>query len=157
MALGVKECLYEPPIDIKSLMGDQTGWKEKVKTYSALFLENENIYGGWASFRFLVERKHLVTTEGTRIAQNLSYARLSVSGFIKSDDGMELPLYKSYYAFTPDGLPEDDEIIADVKTMITNLTKLRDAPVVDPYTGPAVLSGAAWRHPSPSRPGQWPP
>ena len=134
---------YEPPLDIASLLGNQTKWKEKVKKYSALLLENENIYGGWASFSFTVERKHLITSEGTSIIQNLSYAQLFISSFIKSDDGMELPLYKSYYALTPNDLPEDDEILADVRSMITKLAKLRNAPLVDPYTGPAVLSGRA--------------
>jgi len=134
---------HEPPLDIASLLGDQTKWEEKVKKYSSLFLTNENIYGGWASFSFTVERKHLITSEGASIAQNLTYAQLFISGFIKSDDGMELPLYKSYYALTPNDLPEDDEILADVRGMITKLAKLRNAPLVDPYTGPAVLSGRA--------------
>jgi len=134
---------YAPPLDIASLLGDQTKWEEKVKKYSALFLTNENIYGGWASFSFTVERKHLITSEGASITQNLTYAQLFISGFIKSDDGMELPLYKNYYALTPNDLPEDDEILADVRSMITKLAKLRNAPLVDPYTGPAVLSGRA--------------
>ena len=132
---------YEPPLDITSLVGNRIRWEEKVKKYSALFLGNENIYGGRASFRFTVERKHLVTTEGTRLAQNLTYARISVSGFIKSDDGMELPLYKNYFAFMPDNLPDDKVICADVSEMVTMLETLRDTPVVEPYTGPAIFSG----------------
>ncbi len=34
---------YEPPVDISALVGDAAKWEEKVKKYSALFLENENI------------------------------------------------------------------------------------------------------------------
>lgn len=134
---------YEPPLDIASLVGDKTVWEEKVKKYSALFLENENIYGGRASFSFTVERKHLVSSEGTSIAQNLTYARISVIGFIKSDDGMELPLYKNYFAFKPNDLPDDKTICEDVTAIIKKLRILREAPVVEPYTGPAILSGRA--------------
>jgi len=134
---------YEPPVDSETLLGDMDIWKDKVKKYSALLLGNTSIYGGQAAFRFSIERKHLVTSEGTCVAQNLMYARLSVSGFIKSDDGMELPLYKSYFAFMPDNLPKDEDILADTRNMIKKLEKLRDAPVVDPYTGPAILSGRA--------------
>ncbi len=133
----------EPPVDIPSLIGDMSSWEDKMKTYSALFLGNEHIYGGIASFGFTVERKHLVTSEGTRLSQNMTYARISVSGFIKSDDGMELPLYKTYFAFEPDGLPDDATVIADVTEMVDKLVELRDTPVVDPYTGPAILSGRA--------------
>ena len=132
---------YEPPIDITSLLKDKTVFEEKVKKYSALFLENENIYGGRASFTFTLTRNNLVTSEGTSLAHNLMYARVSVSGFIKSDDGMELPLYKTYFAFRPDDLPEDNEILADVRTIIARIGELRDAPLVEPYTGPAILSG----------------
>ena len=124
-------------------MPEKTIWEKKLKKYSIPFLENENVYGGQASFRFTIERKYLITTEGTNITQNMTYSRLFVSGFIKSDDGMELPLYKSYFAFTPNNLPNDDDVIADVRAIISKLAILRDAPVVDPYTGPAILSGRA--------------
>ncbi|MFC1541020.1 metallopeptidase TldD-related protein [Candidatus Latescibacterota bacterium] len=132
---------YESPVDIPSLVGDTAQWEEKVKRYSEPFLGNEDIYGGSATFSFTMERKNLVTTEGTRLSQNLMYARFSVSGFIKSDDGMELPLYKTYFAFVPDDLPGDEIILADVSEMVEKLVILRDTPVVDPYTGPAILSG----------------
>lgn len=133
----------EEPLDFTVLLGDRKMWEEKVKRYSLPFLESKEIFGGNASFVFSVERKYLVTSEGARITQNLTYARLFVTGFIKSDDGMELPLYKSYFAFQPSGLPPDDSVLADVRRMIAKLEALRTAPVVDPYTGPALLSGRA--------------
>jgi predicted Zn-dependent protease len=34
-------------------------------------------------------------------------------------------------------------VIADAKEMLATLKKLRSAPIVDPYTGPAILSGGA--------------
>ncbi|MBC8183307.1 hypothetical protein H8E88_19550 [candidate division KSB1 bacterium] len=134
---------YEAPLNIKTILGDKKVWEEKVKKYTAPFIESKDIYGGRATFNFTVERKNLITSEGTKISQNLIYSRLSVSGFIKSEDGMELPLYKSYFAFEPKGLSFDEAIIADVRTMIKKLERLREAPVVDPYTGPAILSGRA--------------
>ena len=134
---------YEPPVETKTLLGDKATWEEKVKKYSTPFLEKKDIYGGQASFAFSVERKNVVTSEGTKLAQNLIYSRLSISGFIKAEDGMELPLYKSYFALEPKDLPQDDEILSDVATMIEKLEELQNAPVVDPYTGPAILSGRA--------------
>jgi len=118
-------------------------WEGRVKAYSAPFLGDENIYGGRSSYSYTVERSHFVSSEGARIAQNRTYARLSVSGFIKSDDGMELPLYRNWSAFTSEGLPGDGEILAAVDELVAKLTALRNAPVVDPYTGPAILSGRA--------------
>ncbi len=134
---------FEEPLDIDLLTGDKTVLEEKVKKFSALFLEDENIYGGNATFNFTVERKNLVTSEGARITQNQTYARFSIIGFIKSEDGMELPLYKTYFAVKPEGLPDEKVILDDVAAMVEKLKKLRDAPVVEPYTGPAILSGRA--------------
>ncbi len=134
---------YEPPVEVKALLGDRQTWEAKVKKYTEPFLENEEIYGGRASFSFTIERKNLVTSEGVKLAQNLVYSRLFVTGFIKSEDGMELPLYLSYFAFKPGDLPKDEEVLSDVRAMIKKLEDLRDAPVVDPYTGPAILSGRA--------------
>jgi TldD protein len=133
----------EPPVDAAALVGDRKLWEDKARKYSRPFLDSKDMYGGQASFSFTVERKYITTSEGTVIAQNLVYSRLFVNGFIKSDDGMELPLYKSYFAFTPAELPTDDAVLADVKEMIHKLETLKTAPIVDPYTGPALLSGRA--------------
>ena len=134
---------YEQPVNIETLLSDRSLWETKIKTYTRPFLDNADIYDAQATFSFTVERKYLVTTEGTRLAQNLSYSRLIINAFIKSDDGMELPLYRSYFAFKPDGLPDDQTILDDVGTMMAKLDALQDAPIVDPYTGPAILSGRA--------------
>jgi predicted Zn-dependent protease len=56
---------------------------------------------------------------------------------------MELPLYSSYFATSPAGLPDEKDLVADVKQMIDLLSRLRKAPLVDPYSGPAILSGRA--------------
>lgn len=134
---------YEPPVAAETLLGDPSGWEKKVKKYSAPFLAKKEIFGGQASFNFTIERKNLITTEGTKIAQNSIYAQLYISGFIKTNDGMELPLYKTYAASRPADLPADEKILADVKEMIEKLEALRNAPIVEPYTGPAILSGRA--------------
>jgi len=56
---------------------------------------------------------------------------------------MELPLYASYFSRTINGLPDERKLIADVREMMTLLAALRKAPIVDPYSGPAILSGRA--------------
>jgi predicted Zn-dependent protease len=56
---------------------------------------------------------------------------------------MELPLYNSYFSRTLDGLPDEKQLLADVREMMSLLARLRRAPLVDPYSGPAILSGRA--------------
>lgn len=133
----------DPSMDFKKLLGDKSILEAKVKNYTEPFLKEKDIYSAQSSFSFNLIRQYIVTSEGTKIVQNHSYTRLFVSSFIKSEDGMELPLYKSYLAFKPEGLPDDQSIIADVENMIQKLQELYNAPVVEPYTGPAMLSGRA--------------
>ncbi len=132
---------FENPVNPADYKFDVNLWKEKVKKYSEVFLKDKNIYQGSASVRFYIHRKYFVSTEGAKIAENYVGARLFINAVIKSDDGMELPLYKSYFAYKPENLPGDVQILADAEEMVKKLTKLRTAPVVDPYQGPAILSG----------------
>ncbi len=134
---------YEPPVKPGEINFDLSLWEEKIKNYSKPFLDNPDIFIGNANINFTIERKYFVSSEGAKIAQNRVYARLYIGGSIKSEDGMVLPLYKSYFAFKPENLPDDEEIISDVNEIVKKLKALKDAPVVEPYAGPALLSGIA--------------
>jgi TldD protein len=56
---------------------------------------------------------------------------------------MELPLYLSYFGFKEADFPSEASVLSDISALIHNLDMLRKAPIVDPYTGPAILSGKA--------------
>ncbi|MBN1447810.1 MAG: TldD/PmbA family protein [Bacteroidetes bacterium] len=133
----------DPLLKTADLLPDRSIWEKKLKRYSAGFLESEHIFEGDASLRFSAERRRIVTSEGSRIAENRVAVRLLLHATIKCDDGMELPLHRSYFAFDFSGLPSDEEIMADVKEMVATLRAMREAPVIEPYTGPALLSGEA--------------
>ena len=62
---------------------------------------------------------------------------------IMAEDGMNLPLNKDYFAYDLDSLPSVAQMVADAKDMVKRMIALKNAPVADPYTGPAMLSGAA--------------
>ena len=71
-----------------------------------------------------------VSSEGTALQTTQTSARLQISASVKADDGMTLPLYETFFAFSPDRLPGDGEVLASVERMIANLTALRIAPVI---------------------------
>ncbi|MBU1297993.1 MAG: TldD/PmbA family protein [Bacteroidetes bacterium] len=132
---------YEESINPKTYKFDRKLWEDKLKRFSKILLNEKDIYKGDASVSFSVERKYFVSTEGARIVQNRYGIRLFLSATIKSDDGMELPLYLSYFAYKPENLPKDEQVITEVTEMVAKLKAMQNAPVVDPYTGPAILSG----------------
>lgn len=134
---------YDPDISMAGYFPNRKAWEARLNKYSALFNGQKDIFEAKAMLDASIVRKYFVSTEGGEIASNQLYVRLMVYATAKAEDGMDLPLYKSYFAYTPDDLPPDDTILRDVRDMIAMLEKLREAPIVDPYAGPAILSGGA--------------
>lgn len=122
---------------------DTNAWREKVKSLSALFLADPKIYTGDVYFQADIITKYFVNSEGTQLQQSEPNVRMFASASTKSDDGMTLPLFSSYFAFAPEGLPQSENVQKDILSMISTLGKLREAPLAETYSGPAILSGPA--------------
>lgn len=137
----------EPPAhDIRPIAPYQfnrTSWEGKVRRYTAPFQRYSNLYEATASMSAIQETRWFVSSDGAAIQSSQTYYRLYIYAFSKADDGMELPRFETYFASTPEGLPSDAVVLKAVNKMISDLEALRSAPVVDPYTGPAILSGRA--------------
>lgn len=138
------EHYYEAPVAVgRQKMDIKRAWEQRMDEVSAVFKTCPELRQGTASFNFQVLRTYFVNSEGSVVVQNRVSTRVMLMASLKAADGMELPLNLSYFAYTPDELPDNDRMIADVQDMIKRLLALRDAPVADPYTGPAILSGPA--------------
>jgi predicted Zn-dependent protease len=122
---------------------DVAQWRENVKRISAIFSEHPELYEGNASVWTKFITKRFVTSEGTVVRTYEPIVQLMVTCMTKADDGMTLPLYRSYAAFSADKLPSVDEVISDAREMIREVLRLRKAPLMETFTGPAILSGRA--------------
>ena len=122
---------------------DPKVWEEKIRKYTAPFAQYGNLYEAQASFSADIETRWYVNSDGSVIQVSQPMYRLMISAISKADDGMELPRYQSYSAFSVENLPDDSAVLKDVDGVIHDLQALRNAPIVDPYTGPAILSGRA--------------
>ena len=134
---------YEKAIKMSDFKFDIKEWENRLKKYSSQFTDIKDILDGESSLRFLVERKYFVSSEGTSIVQNNSYCHVFLSVMGRADDGMELPLHQSYFAHRPQDLPNDNIMTKDAQDIAKTVVAMRTAPVVDPYTGPAILSNDA--------------
>jgi predicted Zn-dependent protease len=61
----------------------------------------------------------------------------------KAEDGMDLYRYESFDAHKLEGLPDDETIRQTIEVIAKDVMALREAPVIEPYTGPAILTGRA--------------
>ncbi|HET7840830.1 MAG TPA: metallopeptidase TldD-related protein, partial [Terriglobia bacterium] len=132
---------YSEPI--ATLQADPHAWEEKLRKYTAPFAAQSNIFSANAEFMADVETRWYVNSDGSEIQVSRPFYRLLITAFTKAGDGMELPRYESYFGVKPDDLPDDATVLKDVDRMIKDLAALRAAPIVDPFTGPAILSGRA--------------
>jgi TldD protein len=127
----------------KKFTVDEAAWAGKVRRWSSEFGKFPKVLSSGVSIRMLQETKYFVNTEGTRLQHGRSFARITIGAGAKGDDGMDLTTSDSFEAEDPSGLPKDDEVIGAIRKVGTELTKLLDAPVVDAFVGPAILSGKA--------------
>ena len=127
----------------QELLVDLAAWEERVRRYSRPFAAHGAILEAGSQLLGLREIRWFVSSEGTRLQTSRLAFRLVLSATTKADDGMELPRYESFFAYDPADLPDDDQVLATVERMIADLEALRRAPLVEPYTGPAILSGRA--------------
>jgi len=139
----IRERYVEKLLNFSDLKFDSKLWEEKLKKYSAIFNENKDIISSQFSFDIELTNKYFADTEGAEILENRSCYRLSMSASAKADDGMDLPLYKSYFAYEIKDFPSDEQVIADAKWMSETISKLRTAPVAETYSGPVLMSGQA--------------
>ena len=142
-SIETPERYVEKPLKFSDAKFDQKIWEDKVKKYSAVFKENKDIVDSQVNFEVEVLHKYFADTEGAEIFENRLCYRMGISASAKADDGMDLPLYKSYFAYDLKDLPSDEQVIADVKWLSEVISKLRIAPVAESYSGPVLMSGQA--------------
>ena len=138
------ESYYEPPLSHPSLTPEeQHAWEERVCRISSVFRQWPQFNEAIVNLQVENLRTHLVNTEGASVVQNRVSYRLFIQAEMKTNDGMELPLYQSYYATALDSLPSVEVMLRDAEDMGRRLVALAAAPVADPFTGPALMSGPA--------------
>ena len=139
-----RERYIEPPLkQFKDVGFNPDEWLKKMKKYSGAFSSNKDIYDSRAQMFVELSRRYFVDTEGAEIAENQYVFRINISASTTADDGMSLPLYKSYYAYDIKDLPSDEQIMADVAELSRTISALRKAPVAETYTGPALMTAEA--------------
>jgi len=122
---------------------DSAAWQQKMRKFTAPFANHREITESSAEVIAEIETRRYVNSDGSRIRISSPFYRLVISATARADDGMELPLHQTYMSFRPDGLPSDDAVLKDVNDMVSMLAALAKAPLAEPYTGPAILSGRA--------------
>ena len=123
---------------------DKAQWVDRLKRCSAKALTPQGkATRGSCGVVFQLNTSYFVNSEGSVIQQSWTNAQLSVSVGVKADDGMNLSRLEQRFGQTPADLPNDGEVDKMIKTVTVDLDALHDAPLAEPYVGPAILEGRA--------------
>jgi predicted Zn-dependent protease len=128
---------------LKDLSFDHNAWEAELRRVSAAFRDYPDVYFSTVVLQVGTSNARMVSSEGSAIAAPSGSARLVIEAQTRADDGMDLLRVETFQAPAPAGLPNEKELLAKVEKMAVDLKALRNAPVAEPYDGPALLSGRA--------------
>jgi predicted Zn-dependent protease len=116
---------------------------EMLRRLSGLFKSHPQILRSSVSLQAASVTSYFVDSDGAKIREPRFFARLAVWGTVRADDGMELDLFDDAEATTVAALPSEEEFSKRVQSLIDRLEKLRVAPSIEPYAGPAIITHRA--------------
>jgi len=130
----------EPPPAIGNIDEE---WAQRARKWSAAVADFPDVL--YSNVNLSTQRisKYMVSTEGTRLLHGRDFVNLSIVARGKSTDGMDLIALDDFQAADLAHLPQPADIEAAAKRVGHNLADLVQAPAVEPFVGPAILSGRA--------------
>lgn len=118
-------------------------WEKRLQRISNVFNGHPKLLSGNAQASVVKNVRFFVNSEGSRIQSDELMYTIVLSASTKADDGSNLSLSELFHARDPSGLPSNRELTRTADELVTTLINLRNAPNIEPYTGPAILSGRA--------------
>ena len=117
---------------------------DKVRRWSSEFTKFPKVLSSGVSVRLLQETKYLVNTEGTRLQHGRGFARITI-GASRQSGGRNGSLHFGQLRSggCRQAFQKMRKSCGAFRRWESELTKLLDAPVVDAFVGPAILSGKA--------------
>jgi len=133
--------ISEQPVPQTKFNADD--WTKRLREWSARLSKNPSVLNSQIVVVLRRETKYLVSTEGTRLEHGRSFASLGITAEAKASDGMDLGAFENFQAADAGHLPKAEVIEQAIDNINTHLTKLLHAPIVEPFIGPAILSGGS--------------
>jgi predicted Zn-dependent protease len=122
---------------------DRSQWETRIKALSALARKYPEIMTSTVTLEVNAETRTLANSEGSRIQHGRVHARLAMIASTLSTDGMPLERFDNIDLHQLDSMPSDAELLQRFKRVLDDVVALRNAPLIDPYAGPAILDGRA--------------
>jgi len=133
----------DPLPDGTTLNFERSSWEAVMQNITEKFRTYPQFVTGSATMLFVRKRNYFSSSDESSIAENRSSVTLTISASVRAEDGMIIPLYLHYHANHPSSLPNEKQLLSETEALIKRLLALEKAPLAEPYSGPAILSGEA--------------
>jgi predicted Zn-dependent protease len=125
------------------LVVDRTAWENRLRELSGIFKQYPDVFFNNVALEASTETDYFVSSEGAKVATPNHVARLIIVARTRAADGMDLFRAETFEADDVAHLPDQKTLTDKTIAMAKNLEALREAPVTEPFNGPAILSGRA--------------
>src|SRR6266446_4572466 len=136
-----KPQVYTGPLASFSL--DRKPWEQKVRDYTRYFRESTAVINSIVTFTAQAQNQIQVNSEGTQLQFGQVRYRLELFIQGKASDGMDINRYYNFDWTDSAAAPDDKTVLAEGQVLRKELEALTAAPLVEPYAGPALLTGRA--------------
>lgn len=121
----------------------QKRWEGFVRRASELFKGYKSLVDPYVRIRGVAKTRIFVSSEGSKFICQEQYYEVIVTAWYLSKEGVYLSASRYFYGRSADELPKMRAVEAAIDDIAKDLSSLARAEVMQPYAGPAVLSGAA--------------
>jgi TldD protein len=118
-------------------------WEQEARDASAALRAFPQIYESRVTYYLVYLTEYYLTSEGTEIRTNHSYAAIEAGMSTLADDGMQVNHFYATYAPRPAELPSSDAVCKNLNVAGTELMTMRVAPPASDYTGPVLFESRA--------------
>jgi TldD protein len=118
-------------------------WEQEARDSSAALRAFPQLYEAHVTYYLVYATEYLVTSEGTEIRTNRSFASVEAALNTLAEDGVPVNNFYSTYVPKPADLPNVQTVRNNLNVAGTELMALRAAPTAQDYTGPVLFEARA--------------
>lgn len=118
-------------------------WDQEARDSSAALRAFPQVNESRVTYYLVYATEYLLTSEGTEIRANRSFAAVEAGLESLADDGMPLNNFYATYAPKPADVPGVDAVRKNLDVAGSELMALRAAPTAQDYTGPVLFQARA--------------
>lgn len=126
----------DPTIDLHF---DRAQWDARLRRISALFKAYPEIFDSQVKMSVDHQTRYLVTSEGTELVNERLIYSIQLLAAARAPDGLLINHFKSFYGAHESELPSEEELQRTAAQLADEVKRLRTAPMLDPFNGPAIL------------------